>query len=85
MKVQLNANDEGADESEGRKEGVSVRNPFSIKLCKSMSVLEAMEVDAINRGAAYGHDGIPIPEFRCHGGRTGRKTKREAVHEGTID
>ena len=84
MEVQLNADDESADESDGRKKGVCVRNPFSIELCsKSKSVSPVIVVNAINRGAAaYGHDGIPVPEFRCHGGRTGRETKREAVHEG---
>ena len=82
MDVQLNADDEGAEEGNGRKEGVCVGDPFSIKLFNSRSVSLAIFVDAINRGAAYSHDGIPVPEFRCHGGRTGRETKREAVHEG---
>ena len=81
MEVQLNADNEGADESKGREKCVSVRNPFSIELYNSMSVSLSMLVNAINREAAYSHDGIPVPEFRCNGGRTGRETKREAVHE----
>jgi hypothetical protein len=84
MEVQLNADDEGADEGKGRKKGVCVGDPFPIKLFNSRSVSLAVFGDAINRGAAYSHDGIPVPEFRCHGGRTGRETKREAVHEGQL-
>jgi hypothetical protein len=85
MEVQLNTDNEGADESSGRKKCVSVRDPFSTKLYNPMSVSLAIFVGAINRRAAYSHDGIPVPEFRRHGGRTGRETKREAVRKGTIN